>query len=177
MRPALLLTFLALFGVVASGAEVSSPLDGVLKLAASQSRDDRVRALRLLKAAARPGNTAGDVATYHHAELCLRFHREGERGALGNAKESFVSLQKNAGSRWGLRGKIGLLRVAALEGRRDEAVRGFDRLISASTRDERSVEAAYYLGLIRAEKRTDAAELRKAMTSARSACTRITHRR
>jgi len=123
---------------------------------------ERERALRALKALARPGTTGGDEAAHRYAELCLRFHREKEKLALAEAEKAFEDLRKNSGSRWGLRGQLGLWRVAALKGRRAEAVRNLDRFLGRNTRCERAVEAAYHLGRICAAKQHDLAELKSA---------------
>jgi outer membrane protein assembly factor BamD (BamD/ComL family) len=151
-----------LAAAAALAAERATPLEEARKLAASEQKSERVRALRLLKALARPGATRGDEATLRYAELCLRFHAEGEKRALEEAKKAFADLQKSAGSRWGLRGKIGLWRVAAAEGKRAEAVKSLDRFLGRQTRCERAVEAAYYLGCIYAGRGKDLGELRKA---------------
>jgi tetratricopeptide (TPR) repeat protein len=142
--------------------EAASPLERAKKLSASKSKAERIKALRWLKLLAVPGTTGGDEATYRYAELCLRFHAQGERAALGQARKAFADLGSKAGSRWGLRGKIGLWRVLALEGKRAEAIKGLDRFLGRQTKCERAVEAAYFLGCIYAQKRDDPAELRNA---------------
>jgi len=126
-------------GSLLLSAKQTSPLAKAKQLASSKDRDDRVKALRWLNALAKPGTTSGDEATYRYAELCLRFHREGEKSALEQAKKAFANLQKKAGSRWGLRGKIGLLRVQAIEGKRPEAIKGLDGFLARQTKCERAV--------------------------------------
>ncbi len=143
-------------------AEQTAPLSQARKLAISTTRTDRIKALRVLKQLAKPGTTGGDEATFRYAELCLRFHEDGEKSALAEARRAFSNLQKNAGSRWGLRGKIGLFRVMATEGKRAEAVKQLDRFLGKQTKCERAVEAAYYLGCIYAQKQNDLAELKNA---------------
>jgi outer membrane protein assembly factor BamD (BamD/ComL family) len=155
------LTMLTVQADVRAG-EVATPLQRAKKLSASKSKTERIKALRWLKLLAVPGTSSGDEATYRYAELCLRFHAQGERAALGEAKQAFANLGSKAGSRWGLRGKIGLWRVLALEGKRAEAVKNLDRFLGRQTKCERAVEAGYFLGCIYARKRDDRAELRNA---------------
>ena len=158
---ALLVSALAA-SAIATAAERAKPLDVAKKLAASGARADQVKALAILRQLARPGTTSGDEATYRYAELCLRLHAGGEKNALAESKKAFEKLKAGAGSRWGLRGKLGLLRVAAAEGRRAEAIRGLDRFLGLQTRCERAVEAAYFLGQIRSARRKSLDELRSA---------------
>ncbi len=145
----------------APAGEAASQLERAKALALSDNRRARAAALEMLRALARPGTARGDEALFRYAELCLRFHREGERGALARAKEGFAKLHEKAGSRWGLRGRTGLLRVDALEGRREEALRGLARVLSRN-RCERACEAAWYLGCLYAEARDDVKQLRLA---------------
>jgi tetratricopeptide (TPR) repeat protein len=119
----------------------------------------------MLKLLAEPGTRRGDQATYWYAEQCLRFHREGERRALAEAKRAFADLQKNGGSRWGLRGRIGLWRVMAAAGKSEAAVKGLDRFLGQNTKCERAAEAAYFLGRIQAGARDDLVALRRAQRS------------
>jgi outer membrane protein assembly factor BamD (BamD/ComL family) len=139
-----------------------TPLDTAKRLAASDKREERVKALQILGALKKPGTALGDEYTYRYAELCLRFHGEGEPRTLEEARKAFTDLEQGSGSRWGLRGKIGLARVAAAEGKRDEAIKGLDRFLGQQTKCERAVEAAYWLGCLRAEKPDDVAELKQA---------------
>ena len=139
-----------------------TPLEKARRLAASKEKKDSVQAFRWFKALGKPGTARGDEALFRYAELCLRFHAEGERGTLAEARRAFTDLKEKAGSRWGLRGKVGLLRILAIEGKRDEAIKGFDQFLAQQTKCERAVEAAYYLGCIFAEKSDDVGELRKA---------------
>jgi outer membrane protein assembly factor BamD (BamD/ComL family) len=139
-----------------------SALDRAKTLARCERREGRVRALAWLAKLARPGTTAGDEATYRYAELCLRFHSEGEPGALPRARKAFERLARSAGSRWGLRGRVGAWRVQALEGKRAEAVKNLDRFLGRNTKCERAVEAAFHLGCIHAGKKDDLAELKRA---------------
>jgi outer membrane protein assembly factor BamD (BamD/ComL family) len=161
---------LLLGSVVAVGGEPAkpeNPLEKARRLAASTDKKDRIQALRWLRALARPGTTSGDEATYRYAGLCLRFHAEGEKTAIKEARAAFEKLAKGAGSRYGLRGKIGLWRVLALEGKRKQAIRGLDRFLGQQTKCERAVEAAYFLGCIytAAGKKTELADLRNAQRS------------
>jgi outer membrane protein assembly factor BamD (BamD/ComL family) len=147
----------------AAGAE--APLDAARRLAASDKHEDRVQALRILGALKKPGTALGDEYTYRYAELCLRFHGEGEPRTLEEARKAFADLEKGAGSRWGLRGKIGQYRVDAAEGKRDEAIKGLDRFLGQQTKCERAVEGAYFLGCIYAEKADDIEQLKLARTA------------
>ena len=142
--------------------EPETPSAKARRLAASESKADRLQAIRWLRTLARPGTTKGDEATYRYAELCLRFHREGDKTALPEAGKAFTRLAEEAGSRWGLRGKIGLLRVMALEGRRAEAIKGLDRFLGQQTKCERAVEAAFFLGGIHFRGDAELSDLRNA---------------
>jgi tetratricopeptide (TPR) repeat protein len=153
--------------IAAEPAVKESPLAKAKRLAVSAKRKDRIQALRWLKALAQPGTTSGDEATYRYAGLCLRFHAEGEKTAIKEARAAFEKLAKSAGSRYGLRGEIGLWRVLALEGKRKQAIRGLDRFLGRQTKCERAVEAAYFLGCIysAAGKKTELADLKNAQRS------------
>jgi outer membrane protein assembly factor BamD (BamD/ComL family) len=140
-----------------------TPFEKAKRLAVSKEKKNRIQALRWLKALAKPGTTSGDEATFRYAELCLRFHSEGERGALEQARTSFENLRKNSGSRYGLRGLLGKYRCLAAHGKRDEAIAGFDAFLKKGTRCERAIEAGYYLGSIRAERFKEIDELRSAV--------------
>jgi tetratricopeptide (TPR) repeat protein len=139
-----------------------SPLETAKRLAVSDRREDRVKAFQIYAALKKPGTALGDEYTYRYAELCLAFHAAGEPRMLDEARRAFGDLETGGGSRWALRGKVGQFRVAAAEGRRDEAIRGLDRFLAQQTKCERAVEAAYYLGCLRAGRPDDAAELRQA---------------
>jgi len=147
--------------------ERDSPLARASRLAASKNTRDRVQALRWLKALAKPGKgPQGDEATYRYAELCLRFHREGERGALAEAKRAFTELQSKSRTRWGLLGKVGTLRIMAAEGKRQEALKQLDRFLSTQGKDDAFVDAAFYMGCLLAEDKDSLQSLGKA----RKAC-------
>ena len=133
--------FAVCLGLWAPAAAAETPLEIARRLAASEKRDERVQALQQLKALGRPGTAGGDEALFCYAELCLCFHAEGERNALTEAKRAFAELKEKSGSRWGLRGEIGLHRLAAVDGRRDEAIKGLDRFLAQQTKCERAVEA------------------------------------
>ncbi|MHC4916359.1 MAG: tetratricopeptide repeat protein [Planctomycetota bacterium] len=154
-------TLVLLLPLPSPASETPSPLERAKALAVSDNRRARAAALQVLGSLAKPGTARGDEALFRYAELCLRFHAEGERGALTRAKENFARLHEKAGSRWGMRGRVGLLRVAALEGRREEALRGLARVL-ALNRCERACEAAWYLGCLYAEARDDVKQLRLA---------------
>ena len=160
-----ILTATLILGAAAGGepAKRETPLAKARRLASSKSKQDRILALRQLKVLGKPGTTSGDEALYRYGELALRFHREGNRQGLAEAKRAFEELQKGAGSRFGLRGKIALWRVLAIEGKRKEAIKEMDRFLSMQTKCERAVECAYYLGCVYAEKKDDLAELAKAL--------------
>ncbi len=153
------------FGI-AAGAEPAkheTQLEKAKRLASSKRKEDRVQALKWLKSLARPGTTGGDEATFRYAELCLRFHAEGEHGAIAEARTAFDNLRKNSGSRYGLRGLLGKYRCLAADGKRDEAIAGLDEFLKKGTRCERAIEAGYYLGGIRAERFKEIDELRSAV--------------
>jgi TolA-binding protein len=146
-------------------AKPETPFEKAKRLSASKGKKDRIQALRWLKALARPGTTSGDEATFRYAELCLRFHNEGEKTALGKAKASFEALRTGSGSRYGVRGMLGVLRVLAAEGKRDKAIKGLDRFLGQQTKCERAVECAYYLASVHCQKREDIQSLRRAQAA------------
>jgi hypothetical protein len=162
-----ILTAALLLGAAVAGepARRETPLVKAKRLASSKSKQDRILALRTFKALGRPGNRRGDDALFLYAELCLRFHEEGEPGCLDESRRAFALLASKGGSRYALRGKLGGYRVAAAEGKRDEAIKGLDRFLSQQTKCERAVEAAYYIGMLFASKPGDLGELRKAQKS------------
>jgi tetratricopeptide (TPR) repeat protein len=125
-----------------------SRLDEVLELAGSSRRKARVGALATLRRLALPGTPDGDRAAFAYAELCLRFHSEGQAGALKEARRAFAELAEKSRGRWGLRGKIGLWRADAAAGRVREAAGELVRFIARGTRCERACEAAWYLGCL-----------------------------
>ena len=159
-----ILTATLILGAAAGGepARRETPLAKARRLASSKNKQDRILALKQLKALGKPGTTSGDEALYRYGELALRFHREGNRQGLAEAKRAFEELQKGAGSRFGLRGKIALWRVLAIEGKRKEAIKEMDRFLAIQTKCERAVECAYYLGCIYAGKKGDLGELKNA---------------
>ena len=166
--PVCLVVFLALSGATAftgTPAKPETPFEKAKRLAVSKEKKDRVQAFRWFKALGKPGTARGDEALLRYAELCLRFHAEGQKGTLAEAKRAFMELKDKAGSRWGLRGRIGLYRVAAAGGRRKDAIAGLDRFLSRQTKCERAVEAAYYLGCVYAGESKDLKQLKLARVS------------
>jgi tetratricopeptide (TPR) repeat protein len=140
---------------VAIAAEPETPLDTAKRLADSKEQKDRAQALQLLKGLGKPGTAPGDEALARYGDLCLRFYAEGEKAGLEEAKRAFTELKEKAHSRWGLKSKVGLLRVAAAEGKRDEAIRGLDWFLANQGKDDASIEAAYYLGCVYAQQKDD----------------------
>jgi len=162
-----ILTATLILGAAAGGepARRETPLAKARRLASSKNKQDRILALKQLKALGKPGTTSGDEALYRYGELCLRFHGEGEGNALAEARRAFADLKKNAGSRWGLRGQIGLWRVLALEGKRAEAINKLVRFLGQKTRCERAVESGYYLGCMYAQSKNDVKQLKLALAA------------
>ena len=138
-------------GDPANCAEPEAPLETAKRLAASKEQKERVQALQWLKALAKPGTAPGDEALARYAGLCLRFHAEGDKNALAEAKRAFTDLKENSHSRWGLKATVGLLRVMAAEGKPEDAAKGFDRFLLGQGKDDAFIEAAYYLGCLHAE--------------------------
>lgn len=147
---------------VEPAAKPETPFEAAKRLAGSSERQDRLRALALLKALGQPGAVQGDEALARYGELCLAFHAEGEKNALSEAKRAFTDLKEKAHSRWGLKATVGLLRVAAAEGRRQEAIRGLDRFLLTQGKDDAFIEAAWHLGCLYAESQDDLGQLQLA---------------
>ena len=162
-RVAVLVVIGILYVGLSNGAEPETPLDTAKRLAANKKREDRAQALQLLKTLGKPGTAPGDEALARYGDLCLRFYSEGEKAGLEEAKKAFASLKDSAHSRWGLKSRIGLARVAAAEGQREEAIKALDAFLSSQGKDDAFVEAAYWLGVIRAEKKDDLKELQLAL--------------
>lgn len=140
-------------------AKQEAPLETAKRLAASKEQKERVQALQLLKALAQPGKPEGDEALARYGDLCLRFQVEGEKGALAEAKRAFTELKEKSHSRWGLKATVGLLRVTAAEGKREEAIKGFDRFLLTQGKDDAFIDAAYYMGCLYAEAQDDLKQL------------------
>ncbi len=139
-----------------------TPLEKTKRLAASEEKKDRVQALRWFRALGKPGTARGDEALFRYAELCLRFHAEGEKGTLAEARRAYGELKTKSRSKWGIRGKIGLCRCAALEGRRLEAMLELDQFLLKQGREDVFVDAAYYLGCMSAQDKENLKGLKRA---------------
>ncbi len=157
------LTAVLVAAVSGSAAEPETPLDRAKRLAVSKEAKDRALALQLLKELAKPGAAPGDEALARYGDLCLRFLSEGEKSGLEEARRAFAELKDKSHSRWGLKSKVGLARVAAAEGRRDEAVKTLNWFLSNQGRDDAFIEAAYYLGCIYAQEKDDLQQLQLAL--------------
>ncbi len=163
--PLSLAALLAIAGVTAfagTPARTETPLEKAKRLAASEEKKDRVQAFRWFKALGKPGTARGDEALFRYAELCLRFHAEGEKGTLAEARRAYGELKTKSRSKWGIRGKIGLCRCAALEGRRLEAMLELDQFLLKQGREDVFVDAAYYLGCMSAQDKENLKGLKRA---------------
>lgn len=136
-----------------------TPLETAKRLSGSKEQKDRVQALQSLKLLGQPGKPEGDEALARYGDLCLRFHAEGEKGTLTEAKRAFTDLKEKSHSRWGLKAKVGLLRIDAAEGRREEAMKGLDWFLTTQGKDDAFIEAAYYLGCLYADAQDDLKQL------------------
>ncbi len=160
------LTALALFASAAAlagtPAKPETPFEKARRLAASKEKKDRVQALRWLRALGKPGANQGEEAQARYGDLSLRFHKEGARGMLAEAKRTFTQLEKKGRTRWGLRGKLGLYRIQAIKGKREEAIKAIDRYMATHGKDDSNAEAGYYLGCLAATYKDDLKKMRLA---------------
>ena len=136
-----------------------TPLETAKRLAASKELKDRAQALQWLKALAKPGITHGDEALTRYGDLCLRFHAEGDKTTLSEAKRAFTELKEKFSGWWAKKGEVGLLRVAAAEGKREEAMKGLDWFLTTQGKDDPFIEAAFYLGCLYADAKDDLKQL------------------
>jgi tetratricopeptide (TPR) repeat protein len=157
---ALLLGTTAIAGTPATPpATPETPIATAKRLTASKETKDRTQALQLLKALAKPGTAPGDEALARYGDLCLRFYAEGEKVGLEEAKRAFTELKEKSHSRWGLKATVGLLRVTAAEGKREEAIKGLDRFLLNQGKDDAFIDAAYFMGCLYAEAQDDLKQL------------------
>ncbi len=145
--------------VAGSAAEPEAPLQAAKRLAASKEKKDRTQALQALKVLAQPGTAPGDEALARYGELCLRFYAEGEKAGLDEARRAFTELKEKSHSRWGLKARVGLARVDAADGKREEAIKALDWFLANQGRDDAFIEGAYHLGGILAGAKDNLADL------------------
>ena len=157
-----------LTAALASGAEPAkpeTPFETAKRLAASKEQKDRVQALQWLKALGQPGKPEGDEALARYGDLCLRFYAEGEKAVLAEAKRAYAELKEKSHSRWGLHGAVGILRISAVEGQNDDAIKGLDAYMATHSQDDSTVDAGYYLSCIAAAFEDNLDKLRLAAKS------------
>lgn len=145
------------FSLLPARAE-ESPLARAERWAKSPQKQDRQRALALLRELAHVGDEQGERALFGHAELCLELE---VKDAATLARQDYQLLAEKGQSSFKERGQIGLWRLlAAEESRAEEAAGELDRFLTRHKSDRSDisevsdafVDAAYHLGLIQ-EKR------------------------
>lgn len=115
-------------------------LDTARRLAASQDNREQQQALRLLGRLARVGDVQGELALACYGNLCLRI---GNKEALERARRAFRTLDAEGETEHQRRGVIGVARLMASDGRRDQAIQSLEQFVAASTHDGPCIEAAY----------------------------------